>query len=250
MTTINPTAAALTRPSFARVACVELRKMIDTRAGFWLLLALWGLNILAAFVSLLSGNSASHTFPRLLNRTMEPSYFLLPVIGILVVTSEFTQRTALTTFALIPNRLRVLRGKLAAGVALATASLVVGVAAAALAAALGSGPSALTAALLPQTFMFLIGLMLIGIAFGSLVLNSAPAIVAILLLPNAFSIITNDIHGLHGLGAWLNPSTSLDHLTRETLGSTQWVHVLATLAIWLALPLAIGSRRLLRRALS
>lgn len=247
--TISPTPATRTPPSFGRVTSVELRKMIDTRAGLWLILAIGSLNFLAVFVTLLSGTSASHTFPHLLHNALEPSYFLLPVIGVLLVTSEFSQRTALTTFALVPDRSRVLHAKLAAGIGFSLGALAVGIVAALLGVALAGHPAHVELALVPQCFLFLAALILIGIAFGTVALLSAPAIVAILLLPNAFSVITNDIHGLHRLGDWLNPSTSLDHLPAHALNGAEWAQVMTTLAVWLAVPLALGTRRLLRRSL-
>ena len=55
--------------------------------------------------------------------TLLPIGILLPVLGILTVTSEWSQRTALTTFALVPARSRVVGAKLAAGMIIALASL-------------------------------------------------------------------------------------------------------------------------------
>ena len=44
------------------------------------------------------------TFLNFMGATATPQGFLLPVLGILLVTSEWGQRTALTTFALEPHR--------------------------------------------------------------------------------------------------------------------------------------------------
>ena len=49
---------------------------------------------------------------------------LLPIVGLLLVTSEWSQRTALTTFTLVPERSRVIvAAKLLAGCALALAAV-------------------------------------------------------------------------------------------------------------------------------
>ena len=48
-----PRAAAADRPGLGRLTLVELRKMTDTRAGFWLLLATAGLTVLVAVVACL-----------------------------------------------------------------------------------------------------------------------------------------------------------------------------------------------------
>ena len=47
---------------------------------------------------------------------------LLPVMGILLVTSEWSQRTDMTTFALEPHRSRVIMAKLVTGVVLDSSS--------------------------------------------------------------------------------------------------------------------------------
>ncbi|MFY1636315.1 hypothetical protein ACN27F_24085 [Solwaraspora sp. WMMB335] len=51
---------------------------------------------------------AEQTFASTFVLALLPSAFLLPVLGVLLVTTEWSQRTALTTFALIPLRHRVL----------------------------------------------------------------------------------------------------------------------------------------------
>ena len=56
---------------------------------------------------------------------------LLPVLGILSITSEWSQRTALTTYALVPRRERVVAAKLIAVVLAALASVLASLAVAA-----------------------------------------------------------------------------------------------------------------------
>ena len=79
-------------------------------------------------------------------RTVGTAGVLIPVLGILAVTSEWSQRTALTTFALVPRRERVIAAKLLAGLALALASvavcLVTSLAATALVPVVGHGEGA------------------------------------------------------------------------------------------------------------
>ena len=53
------------------------------------------------------------------------------MLGILSITSEWSQRTALTTFALVPRRERVVAAKLAAVVLAALASVLASLAVAA-----------------------------------------------------------------------------------------------------------------------
>src|ERR1700742_613698 len=110
------------RPSLARLTKVELRKMVDTRSGFWLLLAVAGLTLVAVLITALFAHEDQRTFRHILSNGLQPAGILLPVVGILLVTSEWSQRTALVSFALVPHRTRLLAAKILAGVVLALAA--------------------------------------------------------------------------------------------------------------------------------
>ena len=71
---------------------------------------------------------ADHTFQSVLDAGLQPAAILLPVLGILAVTSEWSQRTGLITFVLVPVRSRVLGAKLIASLLLAVAMLAMSVA--------------------------------------------------------------------------------------------------------------------------
>jgi ABC-2 type transport system permease protein len=111
------------RPSLARLTAVELRKAVDTRAGFWLQLGVVGLAITFAILQAVLGHASDHTLRSILESTLFPWYVLLPIVGILLVSSEWSQRTTLVTFTLVPKRTRVLAAKLAAGILLACAAV-------------------------------------------------------------------------------------------------------------------------------
>ena len=66
----------------------------------------------------LAGDETDHSFRELLSAAVQPAAILLPVAGILLVTQEWSQRTGLITFALVPDRRRVVAAKLGAGVVL------------------------------------------------------------------------------------------------------------------------------------
>ena len=122
------TAGVHARPGLGRLVAVELRKMVDTRAGFWLQVAMVALTVVVVVVRLLVGDAAHHTFQSVLDVGLQPAAVLLPVLGILLVTSEWSQRTGLITFALVPVRSRVLGAKLIASLLLAVAMLAMSVA--------------------------------------------------------------------------------------------------------------------------
>ena len=111
--TLAPSAALPGRPGvpFSRTLQAEVRKMVDTRAGRWMVIVMAALTvvILAAFV--IWGPADDATFANLLQVATLPLALLLPVIGIMAATAEWTQRTGLVTFTLEPRRGRVVLAK-------------------------------------------------------------------------------------------------------------------------------------------
>ena len=106
----------------SRVVSVELRKMFDTRSGFWLLasIGITGLLTMVGTIAFAPDKDLTYyTFARAIGF---PMTFVLPIIAVLAITGEWSQRTGLTTFTLVPQRSRVVWAKV-------TASVVVGVAA-------------------------------------------------------------------------------------------------------------------------
>jgi ABC-2 type transport system permease protein len=243
--------AANRRPGFGRLTAVELRKMVDTRAGFWLSAGVVAATALVVLISMLTGPAGVHDLQRALKFALQPAAFLLPVTGILLVTGEFSQRTAMTTYALVPSRSRVLRAKLGAGLVVSVAALAVCFAVSIIAVAIGgdagSATWSLNAGMVPQTLVFVATAMITGVAFGAALLLSAPAIVAYLLLPTVWSALAGTIHALSGVARWLDQSQTLAPMATHPLSSTEWAHALATLGVWMLLPLLIGGWRLMRR---
>src|SRR5437764_5130021 len=122
-----PTAApeTLAPPPAARLVLVELRKAVDTRAGRWLLVLIALVAVAGAVIVAVTGETGERNLTHVLGDTSQMVSVLLPVLGILLVTSEWSQRTALTTFTLVPRRERIIAAKAAAGVLLAAAATVV-----------------------------------------------------------------------------------------------------------------------------
>ena len=238
------------RPSLGRLVAVELRKMVDTRAGFWLQIATVALTVLVVTVRSVVGDAADHTFAAVLDVGLRPAAILLPIAGILLVTSEWSQRTGMITFALVPVRSRVLGAKLVASMVLAVATLamaVVVVAAGVLVASPGVGGGwSDVAPLIGQSAVYLTAGMITGAAFGMVLLASAPAIVVLFALPIAWTGIAS-LSFLATAAPWLDTRLALGSLPREVLNTTQWAHVGTALALWMLLPLLIGTWRITRR---
>ena len=241
------------RPSLVRLTKVELRKMVDTRSGFWLLSAVVGLTIVAVFITALFAHEDQRTFRHILSNGLQPAGILLPIVGILVVSSEWSQRTALISFALVPDRTRLLAAKLFAGVVLVLAATAVALVFAVIGTAIASTHVqhvwSLPIGLLLQDIVYVVTAMIIGIGFGAALQSSAPAIVLYFALPIAFAAI-GSIHALSGVVDWINTAEALEPLTPEVMTGHQWAQGLVALALWIGLPLAIGLWRLTQRDLS
>ena len=245
------TAGVHARPGLGRLVAVELRKMVDTRAGFWLQVAMVALTVVVVVVRLLVGDAAHHTFQSVLDVGLQPAAVLLAVVGILLVTSEWSQRTGLITFALVPVRSRVLAAKLLASLVLAIAAVVVCLAIVAVGVLLAApgvdGTWSGGAAMVGQSAVYVTASIVTGVAFGAILLASAPAIVANFALPTAWAALAS-IPVFASVAPWMDPS--FDGMSGNVLSSTQWAHAGTSLAIWMVLPLLIGAWRITRREIA
>jgi ABC-2 type transport system permease protein len=243
------TAGVHARPSIGRLVAVELRKIVDTRAGFWLQVATVAITVVAVIVRCMVGDAADHTFAAVLDVGLQPAAVLLPVAGVLLVTSEWSQRTGLITFVLTPVRSRILGAKLLASLVLAVAMLLVSVAivaAGVLVASPGEGAWTDVATLIGQSTVFLTVGMVTAVAFGAILLASAPALVALFALPSAWMAIVS-LPFFHGIAPWVDTARALGPMHEEVLSGAQWAHAGTAIAIWMVLPLLIGIWRITRR---
>jgi len=233
------------RPGLVRLTVVELRKMTDTRSGFWLLLTTALLTAAAVVLFAIFGESDEHTLTDFFGLALAAPSILMPITGILLVTSEWSQRTAMLTFALVPERSRVLWAKLAASVVLSVAALQIALAVAVVGTAVVGGEWSLPAWMLGQSAISVATGMISGVAFGAMLLAPAPAIVLFFALPAAWSALSSFAF-LEGAARWLDGSRSLSPLTEELMSTTQWARAGTTLAVWMLLPLLIGFWRITR----
>ncbi|MGD9734841.1 MAG: ABC transporter permease [Solirubrobacterales bacterium] len=236
------------RPGLLRLTRVELRKMVDTRSGFWLLLTVAALMLLVVVVVQIAGDEHDRIFGEILSATVQTGAVLTPVVGILLVTAEWGQRTALVTFSLVPNRMRVMLAKVLAGLSLALVALLVGLLLAAIAVAIApSGAEdawTLSLSLLGQDALYAALSMMIGLAFGAAFLSSAPAIVFYFALPIAIGAL-GSISAISATVDWIETG-AFAPLTEEILGGRDWAQVLTAALLWIAVPLAIGLWRIRR----
>ena len=234
----------------ARLTRVELRKIADTRASRWLLAAIAVITIAIIVIFFLTADQSDRTFTNFMGVTATPQGFLLPVLGILLVTSEWGQRTALVTFTLVPVRGRVLLAKVLAALITGVAAILLAMGVAALATLVGGADNAWAHIGLDDLGKYgilQVSGVLQGLAFGLLFLNTAAAIVTYFVLPTAFSIVANLWPALHDAAPWVDLGTSQQPLFSAThMGSDQWLHLASGTAIWVVLPFVLGLLRVLR----
>jgi ABC-2 type transport system permease protein len=242
-------ATPIPRPALARLSRIELRKMADTRAGFWLLATIVLMAAAIVTITLLAGKPEDRDLTSLFQGGLWVVSILLPVLGILAVTSEWSQRTGLTTFALVPERERVIGAKVIASIGLGLGAVVACLLAAALGNLIAGGSWDLSASLLGNGALFEVAGMLGGVAFGLVFMNSALAIVLYYLLPTVWTILGETIHALDKPADWLDASRTMQPLVDDQMTGQAWAHLGTSLAVWIGLVLVIGLLRLRRTEL-
>lgn len=240
-------------PSLGRLMLVELRKMVDTRSGRWLLIVAVLLALVIAVVRGLTGDEADRTLVGAFELTLFPFGVLLPVLGILTATSEWSQRTALTTFSLVPRRGRIGAAKLLAAMLLAFVALVVCVVMGAIGnvvavtAGGADGSWSISASQLLQAFVASELNLLMGLGFGLVLMSPAWAIVAFFALPTVFSIVGELVSGLKDAWAWIDTGVTFAPLMEGDAAGSDWGKVAVSALVWIVLPLVVGLIRMQRR---
>lgn len=243
---------------FGRLVAVELRKLADTRAGRWLLIAIAGLTLLVLIIqlSVVLGQDLHPKYIDFLQGMNTPMGILLPVLGVLTVTSEWSQRTAMVTFTLEPSRVRVIAAKFVSILLISVAALVIGVLLGALANALYGALSGHTVVWgSPAKFAFYYLLLYIfgmatGFAFGALFLNSPAGIVIYFVysfvLPTIFGIAAALMTWFESLQPWIDFNNDQGGLIDATITGKDWAQLAVSGIIWLVVPMAIGIWRIRR----
>lgn len=268
------------RVPFGRLVGVEWRKMLDTRAGRWLLGITAGLLALVFAVVLLIvvlADASPPTANDWLNILTIPVSMLVPVIAITIVTQEWSQRTAMVTFALESSRLRVVLAKLLAVLALGAVTILLALALGLVgnvlaAAAAGVDPDwNVTAGALFWALATQVLYLFMGFGFGLLLLSSPGALALYyvyvwileggVLIPGIMYILWIAFDWGQSILPFLSMRIAMlpfqlgdeDARSLETdLGATLdtgalgLAHVATSVLIWVGLPLVLGTWRLLR----
>jgi hypothetical protein len=235
----------MTAVPFPRLAWVELRKMVDTRAGFWLQLGAAVLTLAVMVLFCVFAETKDLILRDAFALATLPATILLPIIGILLVSSEWSQRTALITFTLVPKRMRVISAKIAASIVLGLITMVIAFVVAVVAILAVGGSWEMGIGVFGQIALLCTISILTGVAFGAAFLSSAPAIVLYFALPIAWSAL-GSIPFLNDAARWLDTTRTTTPMTEHLLSGTEWARFATSEALWLLLPLAIGLWRIAR----
>ena len=234
-----------------RLVKIELRKMFNTRSGFWMLVSIGVLSPISAGSLLVFGLNSDVTYQNFVRASGFPMSVILPIIAILAVTGEWSQRSGLTTFTLLPSRERVIGAK-------AIATLLVGLGAVSVAFAVGAlgnvAGSALAGvdtvwdislSMAPQMVLYNLVGMAFGFALGVVLRNSAAAIVgyfvASLVVPGILALLAQVRSWFEDLQPWIDWNyTQVALLEGATNTGREWAMLGSTTMIWIVIPLVVG----------
>lgn len=244
------------RVPMTRLVTLELRKMFDTRSGFWLMAGIAITAVLATGAVIAFGPDDALVYSTFATAIGFPMAVILPMVAILSVTSEWSQRSGLTTYTLVPRRGRVIAAK-------AAASVIVGVVSMALAFAVGAVGNLVGTAIAGTDLVWdmsftdavfvvlanVLGL-LVGFMLGVLIRSSAGALVAYfvysLLLPSLFGVLAATQAWFRDLQPWVDFNLAQAALFDGAPSAQQWAHLGTAGTIWLVAPLVVGLVLVLR----
>ena len=234
-----------------RLVKIELRKMFNTRSGFWMLVSIGVLSVVATGAVLIFAPDSEIAYGNFAAAIGFPMSVILPMIAILGVTSEWSQRSGLTTFTLVPSRGRVIGAK-------ASATFVVGVVSMAVAFTIGAVGNLLGSTIMGLDTVWDVSLaaaaqillgnlvgMAIGFTLGVVLRNSAAAIVGYfvvsLVLPGILALLAQVRPWFADLQPWIDWNyTQVALFENDTDTTREWAMLASTTGIWIALPLVIG----------
>jgi ABC-2 type transport system permease protein len=233
---------------FSRLVRVEWAKATDTRAARWLL-ALVGLGTAGMMlVPVLAPSTFDQTYTSYLEVASIAQVILLPVVGILMLTGEWSQRSVITTFTQEPRRMRVVNAKLAASLMLGGGAAVFG----GVATAAGVGLATASGRALEGTLsvgdiagylLYVLLNVLGGVAVGAVVQNSTAAIAAYFALNTAFALLGT---ASTLVAEWIDTATTWNWVLRNDWGG-HVPQISVSVVFWVVIPLAAGAVRTVRR---
>ena len=239
-----------------RVSRVELRKMFDTRSGFWLMASIVIAAVVATAATTLFAPDADPTYYTYAKAIGFPMTVILPIIAVLSITGEWSQRSGLTTFTLVPHRNRVILAKVVASVTVGAASMLFALAVGVVGNLVGTaitGTEQVWDVTVAHALQIVLGglmCLLTGTMLGLLFRSSPVALVAYfiyaLLLPTVFGVLATNQNTFRDIQPWLDLNLTQGLLFESRLTIEQWAHLGVTATIWLVLPTVLALRLVTR----
>ena len=239
--TVRPATAAPARIPLVRIVAVELRKSFDTRAGMWLLASIGLVSLLTTGAVVAFAAEEELTYSTFTLAIGFPMSVILPLIAILSVTAEWSQRSGLTTFTLVPHRGRVVLAKAIGLVAVTALAMPVAFAVGALGNLAGSavhGTDAVWDQSMSDVLYFVLAntlQLLVGFMLGVLVRASTPAIVTYFIYafvaPTLLMFLAAGQAWFRDLQPWVDPNFNQDALLQGGFDAEQWAQLGVTSAI-------------------
>lgn len=237
------------RVPFHRLVAIELRRTVNSRGGFWFAVGIFVATLLLLAGHVLGGSEADQTVALYFASGVQLFGIFVPIVALLLVTSEWSQRTAMTTLAQQPRRHELLLSKL-------LASLIIGFAALAglllLVLGLGAfaandtpGATTLDAQVVGQSCLMVLLSIVSGFGFGAAFLKSAPAIAGYVLFPTIVFVI-GSFGAIESVVKWINQATTAEAIIEYPMSTAEWKYFLVSSFTWSVVPLAVGWWRVMR----
>lgn len=239
-----------------RILGVELRKMFDTRSGFWMLASIGIASLLATAAVIAFAPDKEQTYATFATAIGFPMAVILPMMAVLSVTSEWSQRSGLTTFTLVPHRGRVILAKGIGAVAVGVASMLLAMGIGAIGNIVGTAISGVdtvwNASVTDLAYIVLANVLglLVGFMLGVLLRSSAAAIVAYFVfsfvLPTLSGLLATGQQWYDDLRPWVDFNYAQSALFNGSPTGEQWANLGVASGIWLVAPLVVGLWLLMR----
>ena len=240
----------------SRVVRVELRKMFDTRSGFWLIASIGITGLIATIATIAFAPDADLTYYNFAKAVGFPITVILPMVALLSITSEWSQRSGLTTFTYVPSRGRVVGAKTLSAVIVAVVSMlfafVIGAVGNVAGSAIAGTPTVWDLSVGHAATIVLGNLisLSIGTMLGMLLLSSAGGLVMyfvlVLLVPNLTSLLAASQDWFRHLQPWVDLPFAQTSLFEGMHTGAEWAHVATAFTLWIVVPGFFGLRRVMR----
>ena len=238
----------LSRIPLSRITTTELRKMFDTRSGFWLLASIGILSVLATATVILFGRVEELTYNTFAAAIDIPMTVILPIIAILSVTGEWSQRSGLTTFTLVPHRGRVIAAKAISCVVVAVVTIPLAFGIGALGNVVGTAIAGVDpvwdghepAHDRPDQRARSDGRLHARCGDPDLGRGDRGLLRLLVLLPTLALLLATSQEWFRDLQPWVDFHYAQGALLEGPLTAQQWSHLGVTGLIWLVIPLTVG----------